>query len=246
MKAWHCVLAVSLLSAGACQETSYGEEKELADVIVNSLGMKLKYVPPGEFWMGGSDASWDQWDKAMPEKKLHSPRHRVKLTEGFYIGVTEVTQREWNVVMDRPAWPAEGHYVKRGDDYPATSVDWDDAVEFCKKLSLRERRKYRLPTEAEWEYACRAGTETRFSFGNDTKRLGDYAWFRGSAFLRGEQYAHAVAQKKANPWGLFDMHGNVREWCSDWSGDYSGQQLTDPEGPRGGPGHIVRGGDYVD
>ena len=122
-------------------------------------------------------------------------------------------------------------------------MSWDDAREFCGKLTGLERKAgklkageaYRLPTEAEWEYACRAGKKTKYSFGNDEKQLGEYAWFRGNTRDAGEQYAHAVGLKKPNPWGLHDMHGNVREWCSDWVGHDGIRAVlpggTDPDGP---------------
>jgi formylglycine-generating enzyme required for sulfatase activity len=141
--------------------------------------------------------------------------------------------------------------VKEGDDYPATRVKWGDAMNFCQKLSEQECSagrlpsdwKYTLPTEAQWEYACRAGTKSRFSFGDDESDLGEYAWFTANAGNAGEKSAHTVGQKKANPWGLNDMHGNVSEWCSD----YYAKKLaggTDPQGPSGGAGRVFRGGSW--
>ena len=213
------------------------------DVIVNSIGMKLKYIPPGEFCMGSPEDEEGRWSD--------ETQHLVRLTKALYMGVTEVTQAHWVEIMRTRPWspgsPVKAYgkgSVKDGDNYPAVIVSWNDAVEFCRKLSEREGRKYRLPTEAEWEYACRAGTKTRFSFGNDAKRLGDHAWFGGNA-----PGAHVVAQKKPNPWGLFDMHGNVWEWCSDRHSKYyySRSPEIDPQRPSDSIGlsRVLRGGAWV-
>jgi formylglycine-generating enzyme required for sulfatase activity len=130
-------------------------------------------------------------------------------------------------------------------------MSWDDAAEFCDKLTSQEQMAgrlpsglaYRLPTHAEWEYACRAGTRTRYSFGNDASKLGDYAWFYKNTEKIGEPYAHEVRLKKANPWGLHDMHGNVFEWCRDWHDD-SVRGGIDPVGPATGEGRFITGGSW--
>jgi formylglycine-generating enzyme required for sulfatase activity len=124
-------------------------------------------------------------------------------------------------------------------------VSWSDAVEFCRKLSAlpeerRAGREYRLPTEAEWEYACRAGSTTKWSFGDDEAQLGDYGWFNGNSGF----HTHPVGQKKPNAWGLFDMHGNVWEWCSDGYEDYGSSAVTDPQGPSGASARVYRGGSW--
>jgi formylglycine-generating enzyme required for sulfatase activity len=129
--------------------------------------------------------------------------------------------------------------------YPVERVSWEDAVEFCKQLSeLPEEKKagrvYRLPTEAEWEYACRAGSKAAYSFGANSKTLGDYAWFVDNS---GEQ-THPVGEKKANAWGLYDMHGNVWEWCSDWYGEYSKGAVSDPSGPSEDVYRVIRRGGW--
>jgi formylglycine-generating enzyme required for sulfatase activity len=171
------------------QDGSLGE-------VSNSIGMRMVLIPAGEFKIGATEA---------------------RITKPFHLGATEVTQGQWEAVMETRPWKGESN-VKEGRDYPATYVSWEDAVEFCRKLSekevLKEAEQYRLPTEAEWEYACRAGTTTAYHFGDDTSRLGEYAWYEGNAYDIGEKYAHQVRQKKPNPWGLYDMHGNVWEWCA--------------------------------
>jgi len=204
--------------------------------IQNSVGMmKLLLIPAGTFLMGSPASEKYSYD--------YATQHQVTLTKPFYMGRTEVTQGQWKKVMGTEPWKGEGD-VQEGDDYPAVYVSWDDAVEFCKKLSAMEGKVYRLPTEAEWEYACRGGTKTAFSFGDDEAELGKYAWFDGNAWDIDEKYAHRVAQKLANPFGLHDMHGNVWEWCSDWDGDYPSTPLTDPRGPGSGSSRVLRGGSW--
>jgi formylglycine-generating enzyme required for sulfatase activity len=145
--------------------------------------------------------------------------------------------------MGTEPWKGK-QYVKEGPSYAATYVSWDDAIAYCKKLSEKEGKTYRLPTEAEWEYACRAGTQTAWSFGDDEKELGDYAWYDENAEFIGEDYAHQVGLKKPNAFGLFDMHGNVDEWCHDYWGDYYYKQSPekDPTGPASGDSRVLRGG----
>ena len=134
-------------------------------------------------------------------------------------------------------------------NFPASGITWDEAIEFCQKLTATEHKNgklpagesYRLPTDAEWEYACRAGTTTAFSFGDDESKLSEYAWFNGNTGI--EKYAHKVGLKKPNPWGLHDMHGNVFEWCSDWYGEALSGGI-DPVGPGGGSHRVLRGGSW--
>jgi len=208
-----------------------GELKE----VVNTIGMKLVLIPAGTFTMGSPASEKDRNDD--------ETQHQVTLTKPFHMGRTEVTQGQWKKVMRTEPWKGE-EYVEEGDDYPAVLVSWNDAVEFCKKLSAMEGKVYRLPTEAEWEYACRGGTKTAFSFGDDEAELGKYAWFYGNADDIDENYAHRVAQKLPNPFGFYDMHGNVWEWCSDWYGAYPSTALTDPRGPCSGSFRVLRGGSW--
>ena len=151
------------------------------------------------------------------------------------------------VVPTPPPEPWKGQqHVKEGPNNAATYVSSDDALAYCKKLSEKEGKTYRLPTEAEWEYACRAGTETRWSFGDDEKALGDYAWYRENAWDIDEKYAHQVELKKPNAFGLYDMHGNVYEWCHDYyEADYYKQSPEkDPTGPTSGSSRVLRGGSW--
>ena len=129
-----------------------------------------------------------------------------------------------------------------GDDRPVEQVSWNDVQEFIKKLNQKEgTNKYRLPSEAEWEYACRAGSKTRFYFGDSNGSLEQYAWYNSNSSSK----THPVAKKKPNAWGLYDMHGNVWEWCQGWKGDYPSGHVTDPDGPSSGSRRVVRGGSWV-
>lgn len=141
--------------------------------------------------------------------------------------------------------------VQDGDEYPATYVNWDDASEFCRKLTDQEQKAgqlpvgstYKLPIHAGWEFGCRAGTSTLYSFGNDPAKLGDFAWFNKNTTRNNEPYPHKVRQKKANAWGLHDMHGNVSEWCRDWC-DERVRGGVDPAGPAIGEGRVVTGANW--
>jgi formylglycine-generating enzyme required for sulfatase activity len=199
--------------------------------------MKLTLIPAGEFQMGSP-----------PSDRLArwSLQHQVKLTKPFYLGVYEVTQQQYEKVMGARPWQGK-QYVKEGADYPAVYVSHNDAVAFLKKLSKQEGVEYRLPTEAEWEYACRGGTTTVFSFGDDESKLGQYAWYKKNAWdvVQG-QHAHRVGQKLPNRWGLYDMHGNVYEWCQDWYAPYGSEKVvSDPMGPAQGEYRVLRGGSFM-
>jgi formylglycine-generating enzyme required for sulfatase activity len=206
-------------------------------LITNTLEMKLVLIPAGEFLMGSPDSD----DEAYSQEK---PQHHVRITRSFYLGVYEVTQRQYRAITGE-----DPGGIDETDDYPVVNVSWTDAIAFCNRLSEREGLKtyyqfgadvksgtegYRLPTEAEWEYACRAGSMTKYS-------SGDY-WDHGNA----GRMIHPVGQRRPNAWGLYDMHGNVREWCLDWydPGYYAQSQDADPLGPPKAADRVNRGGSW--
>jgi formylglycine-generating enzyme required for sulfatase activity len=221
--------------AKAAQEAWAKSLGKSSPVEKNSIGMELVLIPPGRFRMGSP--------KSEEDRHVNEDQVDVTLTKAFYLGKTEVTQGEWEAVMGTTPWKGKEN-IREGKNYPASFVNWDDATEFCRKLSLKDGVAYRLPTEAEWEYACRGGTTTRYSFGDDESRLGDFAWFEDNSGGNREQYPHAVARKKPNPFGLSDMHGNVYEWCEDAYDDYKLPGGTDPVVSKKDSWRIFRGGGW--
>ncbi|MCC9603773.1 formylglycine-generating enzyme family protein [Stieleria sp. JC731] len=219
--------------------------------------IKMRWCPPGRFKMGRPES-----DKRSILFDNEKPQVDVKLTRGFWLAETELTQGAWEHVMGTKPWGEHDHkasekytWYRSGANYPATYIDWADAVLFCKTLTAQEQAAgrlpkgwaYRLPTEAEWEYACRAGTETKFNFGDDTSELAKHAWFKDNASGVSELYAHAVGAKRPNNWGFFDMHGNVWEWCSDLHDDdyYKVSPGIDPMGATKGSSRVNRGGGWI-
>jgi formylglycine-generating enzyme required for sulfatase activity len=255
--------------------------------ITNSIGMKLTLIPSGEFLMGSDEtdplASDEEFlDKAAGKKQ----KHRVRITRPFYLGTTEVTRGQFRRFVDDAGYQTEAEKDGKGgyewheetrsseqdpryswqnagfeqtDDHPVVNVTWNDAVAFAAWLSRKEGKPYRLPTEAEWEYACRAGTTTRFSSGDDAEGLaavGNIAdgtarakypdWTWTIAARDGHVYTASVGRYNPNAWGLFDMHGNVWEWCSDgYSAEYYKKSpVDDPPGPVGASRRVCRGGGW--
>jgi formylglycine-generating enzyme required for sulfatase activity/predicted Ser/Thr protein kinase len=216
-------------------EIGPGEEKRInfklefkKKVITNRVGMKFILIPAGRFLMGSPDNE--------PDRDADERQHEVTITKPFYLQTTEVTQGQWEMIMgNNPSY-----YCKCGDDCPVDNVSWDDAQQFINQLNQIDRtNKYRLPTEAEWEYACRAGTETAYSFRED--KIGKYAWYIANS----EEQIHPVGKKKPNAWGLYDMHGNVWEWVQDWYGDYPSKSVVNPKGLDNGDDiRILRGGSW--
>ncbi|MDR1922574.1 MAG: formylglycine-generating enzyme family protein [Candidatus Adiutrix sp.] len=216
-------LTVLIMFGGAA--TGLAEEKS------NSLGMEFVLIPAGSFTMGADK----NFEKA---NDWETPAHRVTISQPFYLGKYEATQSQWEAVTGyNPSW-------FKGQNNPVEQVSWEDVQVFIEKLNQKEGgNKYRLPTEAEWEYAARAGTTNIYSFGDDAEALGRYAWYGEDAYSGS---THPVGQKEPNPWGLYDMHGNVWEWVQDWYGEnyYAGSPATDPQGPPSGSSRVDRGGGF--
>ncbi|MCQ4162793.1 formylglycine-generating enzyme family protein [Roseomonas sp. GC11] len=212
----------------------------------NSLGMEFLRIPAGNFLMGSPDS-----DREAPS--MERPQHRVTISRPFYIGRFELTQAQWIALIgsspfdrDRsnPYYNLPGMAARiTKPDHPA-NISWHDAQEFIARLNEKEGGPaYRLPTEAEWEYAARAGSQTRYSFGDNTADLDGYAWYGGNFATGG---SHPVGQKLPNAWGLYDVHGNVWEWVQDWFDQayYARSPTIDPQGPETGTRRVVRGGSW--
>ncbi|HKB35818.1 MAG TPA: SUMF1/EgtB/PvdO family nonheme iron enzyme, partial [Gemmataceae bacterium] len=244
----------------------------------NSLGMRLIRIEPGKFRMGSPD---DEESRDSDE----GPQHEVEITRPFYLGATEVTVGQFrqfldstgeqteaerdgkggygldadkNTFLDGPAYNWKNPGYRQTDDHPVVNVTWNDAIKFCEWLSKKEGKKYELPTEAEWEYACRAGTTTRYWTGNDAESLVGAANVADASARRrfpevdwrtiagddGYAVAAPVGRFKPNPWGLYDMHGNVWEWCADAPRLYENRPVKDPRGPVGAAERVLRGGSW--
>ena len=238
--------------------------------ISNPLGIRLRLIPPGEFLMGSPQAEVDALVQSVTDRnwqahfRSEAPQHRVQLTQAFYLGVYPVTQQQYQIVMggnpSHFSLTGPGKDVVRDDDpdqHPVENMSWLDGIDFCNRLSEKESRKpyylragnevalvggdgYRLPTEAEREWACRAGTTTRWSFGDNETILPQHGW---TALNAGGQ-THPVGKLAPNPFGLYDLHGNVWEWCWDWHGDYPAADATNPTGPSSGTVRVLRGGAF--
>lgn len=216
------------------EDSDGAPEPENSDIfetfISPSTGMELIMIPAGEFIMGSPSGEKDRSD-------CESPTHMVTIKNPFYMGKYPVTQRQWKTVMGTS--PSNFKDEAR----PVEFVSWENAQEFIKKLnSMENTDKYRLPSEAEWEYACRAGTQSRYFFGNYESKLIDYAWYVNNAGRK----THPVGKKKPNPLGLRDMHGNVWEWVQDrWHEDYNGSPSDGSAWEEGdSPNRVSRGGSW--
>lgn len=201
--------------------------KEIALDLGGGVLLELVLIPAGKFTMGSPA---DEKSR----NKDEGPQHEVTITKPFYLGKFVVTQAQYEKVMG--ANPSE----HKGADQPVETASWDDAQEFCKKLSAQSKKTVNLPTEAKWEYACRAGTLTRFNSGDKDEDLDGVAWY---GFERSEKTTHPVGKKLPNAWGLYDTHGNIWEWCHDWfEREYAAGPASDPQSSVTRGGRVVRGG----
>ena len=220
------ILVISFFTAVATMpyELWGADEPKPGDVKVVSIAgfdVRFRWCPPGEFMMGSREV----------ERYDDETQHKVRISRGFWLAETETTQELWHAVMG--ANPSDF----KGNDLPVEQVSWDDCQEFIKKLNSNARSglHFQLPSEAHWEYACRAGT--RGAWNVSVGSLDSLAWYRGIE-------THKVGTKKANAWGLYDMLGNVWEWCSDLYDDYPSGDATDPTGPKSGSLRVIRGGGW--
>ena len=212
------------------------DKKDPPKQFTNSIGMKFVWIPPGSFVMGSP--------KEEERREKSESQHKVTLTKGFYMGKFTVTREEWQTVMGNNPSNFSGE-----KNLPMAGLSWDNCQDFIKQLREKDKKPYRLPTEAEWEYACRAGTKTPFHLGDTISP--DEANVRGDDVYGNSK--KGVNRKKttpvgsfpANAWGLHDMHGNVWQWCQDWYGDYPQEDVVDPQGPEQGKSRVLRGGSFV-
>jgi formylglycine-generating enzyme required for sulfatase activity len=289
------VVLVGSFSLANAEEPKVSGKKQ----ITNSIGMKMVLIPAGEFKMGGGESAEETaafYNKTYGENDLtadsfkdEQPRHQVRITKPFYIGIYHVTRGQfrqfvkdtgyktdaekgenpgasgWNPdkkefgFNEKYSWRNAG--FEQTDEHPVVNVSWNDAVAFCKWLSKKENKTYRLPTEAEWEYACRAGTTTRYYSGDDPETLakvGNVADAAAKAKLPdwkytikandGYVFTAPVGKFKPNAFGLYDMHGNAWQWCADRYGAkyYAASPTDDPTGPDSGGDRVLRGGSWID
>jgi len=256
--AWGMCLAVALISCVGHSKDVKDKPKpapKAAKKLTLDLGkgakMKLVLLPAGKFMMG-SKFSPDETVKRFGGKAVRyqheHPRHEVTISRPFYMGVHEVTQAQWRAVMGTEPWKGKV-MTQEGDDNAASWVTWRQANEFCKAMSKKTGKKVMLPTEAQWEYACRAGSKTAYCYGDDPSKLGQYAWYRTNVWESSKRYARPVGKKKPNAWGLYDMYGNIWEYCRDWYakdfyGNAKGGKKVDPVNSKETRHVTVRGGSW--
>ncbi len=225
-----CLEKMRLGNLSPLKLREYVHEKRHTIMLPGRVPLEMVWIEPGTFMMGAYPDEQDSFDEEFPQ-------HQVSLTHGFWMGKYTVTQAQWKAVV------GSNPSLDLGANRPVVSVSWDDCQVFAAALNATTGEKFRFPTEAEWEYACRAGTTTRFYWGDDPSysAIANYAWYDGIADGKGHK---EVGGKLPNAWGLYDMIGNVSEWCQDWYGDYSAGSVTDPKGPANGDYRVQRGGSY--
>jgi formylglycine-generating enzyme required for sulfatase activity len=232
-----CLLSITVIIT-SFSASVYGFEK----TYTNTLGMEFVLIPPGTFIMGSPPNE--------PHRGSSELWHQVIISKPFYMQTTELTVKQWHSIMGRRMMISQ----KGPDNIPVTRVSWFDCMKFVKRLNKLGQGKYRLPTEAEWEYAARAETSTAYSwgdtidcekamYGNNSLKDDECQLYYRSIGLEMDHPA-PVKTYNPNPWGLYDMHGNVWEWCMDWYGDYKKNPATDPRGPESGTMRIRRGGSW--
>ena len=225
----------------------------------NSIGMKFKNIPAGSFYMGSCNLS--AIDSAVcpsgertdsDARDDETPQHKVRISRSFQIGIYEVTLGQFKqfIADAKRDDLLTDDFIKansRDDSTAVSYVTWNDVQSFISWLNKKEGGShYRLPTEAEWEYVARAGTTTKYSWGSSESQAESYAWYGKNADYAGDKYAHSVGRKKPNPWGLYDMHGNVWEWVQDWYDEnyYRNSSATDPKGSSSIQYRVIRGGGW--
>jgi formylglycine-generating enzyme required for sulfatase activity len=237
--AWRCIKFLKLPTSSYLMPGTAATNKGSRLYRVAAMTpTNLVFIPSGSFLMGSPSNEVGRFSD-------EGPQTTVTISQGFWIGKNLVTQQEYqSVIGSNPSF-----YT--GDPaLPVEQVSWNDATNYCARRTSQERAVdkipagcyYRLPTEAEWEFACRAGTTTRFNYGDDPgyTNLASHAWYTVNA-----AGTKVVGQKPANPWGLYDMHGNLLEWCQDWYDAYPGGSVIDPKGPASGDNHVLRGGSWA-
>ena len=200
---------------------------------VNGVEIEMRLIPPGRWWMGSPENEVGRDDDER--------QHRVVISQGYWLQKTAITQGQWRQATGEQPWLGQ-RYAEDNERHPATYISWED---IGKKLLARWGEKWGIPSEAQWEYACRAGTTTKYYWGDSMD--GAYCWYDGNAWYKGEEYAYQVGQKQANAFGLYDMSGNVWEWCQDWydRSYYSKGENDNPRGPSTGSSRVLRGGSFV-
>ena len=218
-----------------CENALFRETKISECLHMEELGMEFVFIPSGSFAMGSP--------KSERYRSNDEKQHEVVLIRGFFMQKTPVTVGQWREFVKQSGYSPESDKwdhpgFEQTDEQPVTCISWHDAMELARWLSKKGKGEFALPTEAQWEYACRAGSKTAYCFGDDLRQLNEYAWFSENS-VRGTR---PVGTRKPNAWGLHDMHGNVWEWCSDWYGDYPDGPSVDPRGPDDGSDRVFRGG----